>query len=50
LKAWLAFVDESGMMMSPLVRRSWAPRGHTPVIHQRTRSHQKVVCHEALIC
>jgi transposase len=28
--------------MSPLVRRSWSPRGHTPVIYQRTRSHQKV--------
>jgi len=35
-------------MMSPLVRRSWAPRGHTPVIHQRTRSHQKVTAVGAL--
>jgi len=29
-------------MMAPLVRRSWAPRGQTPVLVQRTRSHQKV--------
>lgn len=28
--------------MSPLVRRSWAPRGHTPILYQRTRSHKKV--------
>lgn len=28
--------------MSPLVRRSWAPRGQTPILLQRTRSHQKV--------
>ncbi len=28
--------------MAPLVRRSWNPTGHTPVLHQRTRHHQKV--------
>lgn len=28
--------------MAPLVRRSWAPRGQTPVPLQRARSHQKV--------
>lgn len=28
--------------MAPLVRRTWAPCGHTPVLLQRTRSHQKV--------
>jgi len=28
--------------MAPLVRRSWNPAGHTPVLHQRTRHHQKV--------
>lgn len=26
----------------PLVRRSWAPRGCTPVLWQRTQSHKKV--------
>jgi transposase len=28
--------------MAPFVRRSWAPRGHTPLLSQRTRTHQKV--------
>jgi transposase len=42
LKAWLAFIDESGLLMAPLLRRSWSPCGHTPIFYQRTRSHQKV--------
>ena len=29
-------------MMAPLVRRTWAPVGETPILKQRTRSHQKV--------
>lgn len=28
--------------MAPVVRRSWAPRGNTPILYQRTRSHRKV--------
>jgi len=28
--------------MAPLVRRSWSLLGHTPVLRQRTRCHQKV--------
>ncbi|OGH60542.1 MAG: hypothetical protein A3G34_10430 [Candidatus Lindowbacteria bacterium RIFCSPLOWO2_12_FULL_62_27] len=28
--------------MAPLVRRTWAPIGQTPILQQRTRSHQKV--------
>jgi transposase len=28
--------------MAPLLRRSWAPSGHTPLIHHRTRHFQKV--------
>jgi len=42
LKATLVFIDESGLMMAPWVRRSWAPRGRTPVLRQRTRSRRKV--------
>ena len=42
LKAALAFLDESGLLMAPLVRRTWAPRGETPILRQRTRSRQKV--------
>lgn len=40
--AWLIFIDEAGFLMAPLARRSWAPCGQTPVLYQRTRSHQKV--------
>ena len=42
LKATIAFLDESGLLMAPLVRRTWAPRGETPILRQRTRSRQKV--------
>src|SRR6266478_2730598 len=30
LQAWLAFVDETGVFLSPVVRRTWAPQGETP--------------------
>lgn len=42
LNAYLVFVDESGMLMAPLVRRTWWPQGHTPVLYQKTASHKKV--------
>lgn len=32
LKATLVFLDESGFMLRPLTRRTWAPRGRTPVV------------------
>jgi hypothetical protein len=32
LNATVVFLDESGFMLQPLARRSWAPRGQTPVI------------------
>jgi hypothetical protein len=48
LNAALVFLDESGFMMAPLVRRSWAPRGATPLLVQRGRSHQKVSAIAAL--
>jgi hypothetical protein len=28
--------------MAPLVRRTWAPRGQTPILLRRTRSRDKV--------
>jgi transposase len=28
--AWLCFLDESGASLTPPVRRTWAPAGHTP--------------------
>ena len=30
-KAHLVFLDESGFQLSPVVRRTYAPRGQTPV-------------------
>jgi transposase len=48
LRAHLVFIDESGLLMAPLVRRSWHPQGVTPVLKQRTRSHQKVSAIAAL--
>jgi transposase len=35
--------------MAPLVRRSWAPRGRTPVLKQRGRSRRKVSVIGALV-
>lgn len=31
-RAWLVFEDESGVSQQPVVRRTWAPRGQTPVL------------------
>jgi transposase len=31
-RAWIAFQDESGVSQRPPVRRTWAPRGETPVL------------------
>jgi len=33
LGAHLIFIDESGFMVAPTVRRTWAPVGCTPLIH-----------------
>ena len=35
--------------MAPLVRRSWSPRGHTPVLVKRGRSRRKVSVIGALV-
>lgn len=32
LRAYIAFIDESGLLMAPLVRRIWSERGHSPTI------------------
>ena len=39
----MLFLDECGLLMAPLVRRSWAPLGQTPILYQRTRSREKVL-------
>ncbi len=33
----MAFLDESGFLLIPNVRRTWAPRGETPIIRHRYR-------------
>ncbi len=48
LKAWLVFLDESGFLMAPVVRRGWRPRSSPSVLLQRTRSHKKVSAIAAL--
>ena len=37
MKAYLVFLDESGFMLIPTVRRTWAPRGQTPLLRHRYR-------------
>lgn len=34
--AHIAFIDESGFMLIPTVRKTWSPRGQTPVVHHKT--------------
>jgi transposase len=33
-RAWIVFEDESGLSQQPVVCRTWAPRGETPVLTQ----------------
>jgi transposase len=42
LNAILVFADESAIQLSPVVRRTWAPRGQTPILKTKTRSHKKI--------
>lgn len=48
MNAYIVFIDESGLLTSPFVRRTWAPRGKTPVFYQKGRSYQKVSAIAAL--
>lgn len=41
-------MDESGLLMAPLVRRSWALRGQPPVLKQKARRREKVSVAAAL--
>jgi transposase len=46
--AWLCFLDESGVSLRPPVRRTWAPRGHTPIL--RHRGHWKRASMAGICC
>ncbi len=36
----LVFLDETGIFLTPFVRRTWALSGQTPILHTRTRHHR----------
>ncbi len=48
MNAWLVFLDESGLLLLPVVRRTWSRCGQTPVLRQRGRHRQKVSAIAAL--
>jgi hypothetical protein len=33
--AWIVFFDDSGISLTPPVRRTWSPRGTTPILRHR---------------
>jgi transposase len=41
-QAHIVLIDETGMLMSPTVRRSLAPRGETPILKQKGSHREKV--------
>jgi len=48
LKTWLVFLDESGFLMAPLVRRGWRPAKRPSVVVQRGRGHKRASAIAAL--
>jgi transposase len=36
----LVFIDETGIFLTPFVRKTWAPRGQTPILKHRARHRQ----------
>jgi transposase len=46
--ACLLLMDESGLLMAPLLRRSWAPRGHPPESKHKAGHREKVSVAAAL--
>jgi transposase len=40
--AHVVLIDEAGYLLTPLVRRTWAPRGQTPLRHTHARHRRKV--------
>jgi transposase len=39
--SYIVFIDETGLMLAPLVRRTWAPCGQTPLI-KVTSPHERI--------
>jgi transposase len=46
--AWVCFLDESGVSLRPPVRRTWAPRGQTPIV--RHHGHWKRASMAGICC
>jgi hypothetical protein len=42
LGAWIVFADESGLSLKPARARTWAPRGHTPIVTVSGRRGRKL--------
>jgi hypothetical protein len=42
--------DETGFLMNPLLKKTWAPAGKTPVVAYRTRHRRKVSVPGAVTC
>ncbi|NQE86200.1 IS630 family transposase [Nocardia terpenica] len=42
LGAWVVFEDEAGFTMTPPTARTWAPRGHTPIVRVRGRTTRRI--------
>ena len=47
-RAWLVFEDESGLSQQPVVRRTWAPRGHPPILRHTLNSWKRLSVATAL--
>jgi transposase len=41
-RAHIILIDESGLLLAPLLRRTQAPRGHTPLFRHNAKHRQKV--------
>lgn len=48
--AYLALIDESGLLMAPLLKRSWALRGHPPALRYKGSGQSEKVSVAAAIC
>jgi hypothetical protein len=47
--AWICFADESGVTLSLPVRRTWAPRGQTPILRHPARRGESLSM-SAILC
>ena len=47
-RAWIFFQDETGFSQQPSIRRTWAPRGETPILKSRGNHWSKTSVSAAL--